>query len=78
MLDDGVGFGTNSLDDFAIESITINSISAFGSQTMGTASDTQSFVLCFATGTKIKGKNRDILVENIGVGDWVETIDNGY
>lgn len=78
MIDDGEGFGSNAFDDFAIESISINSILAFGSQSLATASDTQSFVPCFAAGTQIRSQDGDILVEDISVGDWVETIDNGY
>ena len=78
MIDDGEGFGSNAFDDAPIESITVNSVSAFGSQTMAGVSDTQAFVPCFATGTQVRTITGDKSVEKIAVGDQVATLDRGY
>jgi hypothetical protein len=78
MIDDDAGLGVNSFDNVAIDSITINSISVFGSQQSPTVSDTESFVPCFATGTRIRTRQGFVTVEKISVGDQVETFDNGY
>ncbi|WP_298262003.1 Hint domain-containing protein [uncultured Litoreibacter sp.] len=77
MIDDDAGLGANSFDDVAIDSITINSISAYGSQQSATVSDGQSFVPCFAAGTQIETPDGLIPVENIAVGDRVITLDCG-
>ncbi|WP_299727585.1 Hint domain-containing protein [uncultured Tateyamaria sp.] len=77
MIDDGEGFGSNPFDDFPIESITVNSISAFGSQQMAGVSDSQSFVPCFTTGTRILTPRGPVAVEALRVGDQVVTMDNG-
>jgi len=77
MVDDNEGFGSNPYDDFPIESITINSVSAFGSQSLPEASDTQSFVPCFGSGMVIITAQGPCAVEHLRVGDRVLTRDNG-
>lgn len=76
MIDDDAGFGANALDDVAIQSITVNSISAFGAQSGATYSDNQSFVPCFTTGVRIRTPQGNVAVENLRKGDWVTTLDN--
>lgn len=77
MVDDGEGWGSNPHDDFPIDSIQINSISAFGVQQMATASDTQSFVPCFGAGTLVETSRGACPVETLRVDDMVQTLDNG-
>ena len=77
MIDDGEGYGTNSFDNVPIESIQINSISAFGSQSMATVSDDQQFVPCFTTGTLLETARGLLSVERLREGDLVQTLDNG-
>lgn len=77
MIDDGEGFGSNPFDDAPIDSITINSISAFGVQQLASASNTQSFVPCFAAGTFLETRCGLVPIEDIAVGDKVMTLDNG-
>lgn len=78
MIDDDAGLGTNSLDNVPIHSITVNSISTFGNQQTATASDDQSFVPCFAAGTRVGTKAGIISVQDLRVGDWVKTLDHGF
>ncbi|WP_338549271.1 Hint domain-containing protein [Roseovarius phycicola] len=78
MIDDDTGFGSNAFDDVAIQSITINSVTTFGSQSGATYSDDQSFVPCFTAGVTIKSPNGDVPVEHLRKGDWVTTLDNHY
>lgn len=78
MIDDGEGFGTNSFDDFPIESIQVTGIQAFGSQSMAMVSNDQSFVPCFAAGTRIDTQRGAVAVEHLRVGDQVQTLDNGW
>lgn len=77
MIDDGEGYGSNPYDDFPIESIQINSISAFGDQSMGRVSDDQTFVPCFTAGTRLETARGLLQVERLRIGDRVQTLDNG-
>ena len=77
MIDDGEGYGTNHYDDFPIESIQINSISAFGDQSMGWVSDDQTFVPCFTAGTLLETARGLLPVQHLRIGDRVQTMDNG-
>ena len=77
MIDDDEGFGSNPYDDFPIESIVINSISVFGNQQVASATDTQSFVPCFVTGTRILTTGGLVAIQNLRPGDMVQTLDNG-
>ncbi|WP_282094465.1 Hint domain-containing protein [Epibacterium ulvae] len=77
MIDDDVGLGANDLDNFPINSITINSISAFGSQQWIDASDDQDFVPCFAAQTRLETKRGWVRVADLRAGDLVVTVDNG-
>ncbi|MDA8746935.1 Hint domain-containing protein [Litoreibacter sp.] len=78
MIDDDAGLGANSLDNVPIDSITVDSISSFGTQQFAAASDGQSFVACFSTGTRIRTQQGIVRVENLSIGDQVETLDNGF
>ena len=77
MVDDDEGFGSNPYDDFPIESIQVTNVSAFGTQQFAAASDTQSFVPCFAVGTQIETPSGPVPVETLHVLDRVVTMDNG-
>lgn len=77
MVDDDEGFGSNPYDDYPIESIQVNSVSAFGTRQLAAASDTQSFVPCFAVGTQIETLRGPVPVETLRVLDRVVTMDNG-
>jgi hypothetical protein len=78
MIDDDFGLGANTLDDFPISSVTINSISAFGHTQNASASDGQSFVPCFSAQTLIHTSRGQRPVGKIRPGDMVDTLDNGF
>ncbi len=77
MIDDDFGMGANSLDDFPVQSVTINSISAFGTSQSALASDDQSFVPCFTPGILIETDRGPKPVESLRPGDRIWTADDG-
>ncbi len=77
MIDDDVGLGANNLDDFPINSITINSVSAFGADQWIDASDDEQFVPCFTAHTMIRTARGELPASALRPDDLVETLDNG-
>ena len=73
MIDDDFGLGANSLDDFPVVSISVTSVVSSGQNQNKLASDDQDFVTCFARGTQIQTSLGTALVENLNVGDLVQT-----
>lgn len=78
MLDDDFGLGANSLDDVPIESIAVTFVQSSGQNQAAAASDDQEFVTCFVRGTDIQTSLGPVSVERLQVGDFVQTVENGF
>jgi hypothetical protein len=64
-------------DDAPIKSIKITKLS--GDEYMGAYSDRDpnAFVVCFAQGTRLRTPTGEVAVENMQIGEYLQTLDNG-
>lgn len=66
------------LNDAAIESITLDSVSWDDAESMYLDPESDAFIVCFAGGTLIETQTGPVDVSRLSVGTRVRTLDNGY